>query len=222
MIDIQSIVPLSPKGTDLLASDDGTPEVKRRSALGLLTRRLTTSFARSTLDDIGKPLSSSEDSIRQIKMQILYKNPVIYQMFRERLVENFYTHWGVCYSLHDFLDNILRIPDLRDEIIYHRFATKNRPRGGGLFAYLTGDISPSPSPQKKRLGTRSTSVSTEITECTGGKDLMDNLSRQSHCLSIPSLDSTGNSTDDDSLGDGSSSSSISSPKEFSSSSYVCL
>lgn len=205
MIDFQSIAATSPKGTDLFAYDDETSDAKRRPALvGLLTRRLSTTFSRTAYEDYGKPASSPDDTHRQIKMQIIDKNPAIYQMFRERLKENFYTHWGVCYSLHDFLDNTLRLPELREEITNHRFSASARPRvASGIFAYLTGEGSP--LTRQKRLGSESNSVSPQNTKCTGN-DALEDLSAKTDALSIPSLESTEHKSYDNSVSDESGSS----------------
>ena len=196
MIDLQSISNMSPKGTEMISLDDGTQEVRRTSTFGLLTRRLSTTFSRSTNDENGKLLSSCEDSTRQIKMQILCKNPAIYQMFRNRLVEKCYTHLTVCNSLHHFLDNTLRIPEFREEIMNHRLVINDSPRAVGLFAYLTGDTLP--LSQRKRMYIRSNSLSPQ-TEENAAENVVDDLSPQSEALSIPSLDMTGNSSDDESL-----------------------
>lgn len=118
-------------------------------------------------------------------MKILATNPAIYQRFRDGLVENFYTHWGVSYSLHRFLDNDLRIPELREEIMAHPL---NRSRSaGGLFAYLTGETSPQTA--KKQVRSSSVSPISKKSTQTPSNPLLDSLS-------LPNLEKTDHSEDD--------------------------
>jgi hypothetical protein len=62
------------------------------------------------------------DPITEIKVKILQRNPALLQRFKEDCHEH-YTHWGLCYSLHEFLDNRLRIPEMREEIFLHATTT---------------------------------------------------------------------------------------------------
>jgi len=92
----------------------------------------------------------------QTKLKILAKNPAIYQTFREGLVEKHYTHWGVSYSLQHFLDNNLRLPELKEEILTHPL---NRCWGTPrLFGYLG---SSSPTLSTKQIRSKSVSPPTK-------------------------------------------------------------
>jgi hypothetical protein len=155
MINRTNSMSLSPRGTDILSLDDGFVETKRVTTFGVLTRRFTTTFVPRSNEDIGKNQSHVDDSFRRIKLQILSYNPMIYEMFRESLVDKFYTDLTVCYMLNRFLDDVLRLPDMRNDISNHRLAySTHRPRISnttmGLFAYLTGDSS-SPTSQEKPI-----------------------------------------------------------------------
>jgi hypothetical protein len=186
---------LSPKGPDILALDDGLLETKRLTTFGVLTRRFTTTFIpRSNNDDYGKLPSNCDDSVRQIKMQILNRNPTIYQMFRKRLVEEeCYTDITVCYMLNHFLDHTIRVPEFRDDIITHRLAySTHRSRNSnssaiGIFAYLTGESSP-PITQKQPIQAMMTMSGTP-------EGPQNDTSSQCTELSLPSLGSSGHTSD---------------------------
>lgn len=146
---------LSPRGTDTLSLDDTFVDNKRVTTFGVLTRRLTINFIPRSNDDVVKNQFNLDDSFRSIKMQILKYNPMIYELFRESLVEKFYTDFTVCYMLNRFLDEFLRIPEIREDIVSHRLAysthrSRNSNTTSGLFAYLTGESS-SPTSQKKPI-----------------------------------------------------------------------
>lgn len=206
MTDLQSVSSLSPKRLDLISLDDDRVDAKPRSTFQQFTRRLTTTFSRVTHDDGLKPPIHTEESMRQLKMRIIAKNPAIYQMFREGLVNKCYTHYTASYYLHYFLDNVLRVPELTDELITHPILVNNRPRPIGLFTYLLSGETTSPSSEKKCKELLSAGTKT----CPGPFNEVDKAVLQSppsipslddalqNCsLSIPSLDSTGSHSDDD-------------------------
>ena len=128
------------------------------------------------------------------KMRVLMTNPAIYQRFREGS-ESFYTHWGVGYYLQYFLDHDLRIPELKEEILTHplnRSPSAIGGGGGGLLAYLTGESSPQSSKKKSRSGSLSPPSATSRT--TAHKLLLVDA------LTLPNLERTDRSSDDDSDG----------------------
>jgi hypothetical protein len=180
---------LSPRGTDTLSFDDGFAELKKVTTFGVLTRRFTTTFIPRPNEDIGKHQSNGDGLFRPIKLQILSYNPMIYEMFRESLVDKFYTDLTVSFMLNRFLDE-LRLPDMRDDISNHRLAySTHRPRNSstsvGLFAFLTGESS-SPTPQKKPIAVaRADSVGNSPTDA---KSCYNELS-------LPFLDIPGSSSD---------------------------
>ena len=122
-------------------------------------------------------------------MSIIAKNPAIYEAFREGLKENFYTHWGVSYSLQHFLDNRLLIPEVKEDIVNHPL---NRSRSSrGLFAYLGTAVTGSPqSPSRQRQNTCSVSPPLKETTQVCMVQYVDNLS-------LPSLDKIDQSSSDD-------------------------
>jgi len=130
----------------------------------------------------------------RIKMNILAKNPAIYQSFREGLRENFYTHWGVSYSLQYFLDTRLLIPELKEDIINHPL-NRSRNSRGSLFAYYLGSAvtgSPPASKQQQRSSPPVSPALSEQTKFTSTSMLIDNLD-----LSLPSLEKSEHDEDDD-------------------------
>jgi hypothetical protein len=126
-------------------------------------------------------------------MNIIAKNPAIYETFRDGLKENFYTHWGVSYSLQHFLDNRLLIPELKEDIVNHPL---NRSRGSrGLFAYLGTAVHGSPQgSRRRRQSPCSVSSPLEKTTKESMVQYVDNL-----CL--PSLDKIEQSSDEDEYDD---------------------
>lgn len=123
--------------------------------------------------------SPSEEETHSIKVDILNRNPAIYDRFRQKLVGNVYTHSGVSRCLTEFLDNDLRIPEMRDEI--HSCCTEKCSRGG-LLAYLTGENSPS-----ARKGT--------VRSMLGVYESSEEYDN----IGIPSLESTEASDDDNTI-----------------------
>ena len=121
--------------------------------------------------------STCLEETQAIKMEILNRNPAIYNRFREKLVGNVYTHWGVSHYLADFLDNDLRIPEIRDDIHSCCHEKQNR---GGILAYLTGESS--------RKGT--------VRALLGVCESSDEHSEYGN-MGIPSLEITEASDDDD-------------------------
>jgi hypothetical protein len=112
------------------------------------------SFARSTADE-GKSFSpTTEEGLLHLKMKILLVNPAIYQVFLDQQAERgfykHYTHWALTYELHRFLDNDVRIPEMREEILSLDTSRQQKSR---LIAYLKGESSP-PSQTKRYLGSR--------------------------------------------------------------------
>jgi hypothetical protein len=138
--------------------------------------------------------TTSSGDVRQQKLQIMQYNPMIYNMFREYLnIIGCYTDFTVCSILNHFLDNVVRIPEFRSDIINHRLVHTNQHRyrnsnsntATSIYAYLTGESlsssysSPYSSP---------TSV-TRLTPTTSNlaKSNSDTLSQFSQELILPSL-----------------------------------
>lgn len=125
--------------------------------------------------------STCLEETQAIKMDILNRNPAIYNRFREKLVGNVYTHWGVSHYLAEFLDNDLRIPEIRDDI--HSCCDEKQNRGG-ILAYLTGESSPS------RKGNGAVRALLGVCESSDEHSEYDDMG-------IPSLEITEASDDDD-------------------------
>ena len=120
-------------------------------------------------------------------MNVLAKNPVIYETFRDGLKEHFYTHWGVSYSLQHFLDNRILIPEIKEDIVSHPL---NRSRRG-LFAYLGTAVNGSPQPCRRHTQ-RTCSVSPPSSEPE-----KEPSTHYFDTLSLPSLQNIEQSSDDD-------------------------
>jgi hypothetical protein len=183
-----------------------------------------TTFSRvAALDDMARPPITTEASLRQIKIQIIEKNPFIYQLLREQLIETqCCTHHGLSVHLHQFINDTLRIPDLSDDIANHKMVHHARPpRGGGgaavsLFAYLMatsdsstankrGDSSMAPVTPPTPKYVPSVAVPETLPNCSLSLPSLESsfIEKVPSCsLSLPSLDSSGEQTasDDDSLG----------------------
>jgi hypothetical protein len=125
-----------------------------RGGGGLRNLLRWSSFARSTADE-GKIFSpTTEEGLLNLKMKILLVNPAIYQIFVEQQAERgfykHYTHWALAYELHRFLDNDVRIPEMREEILSLDNSRRQKSR---LIAYLKGESSPT-SKTKRLVGSR--------------------------------------------------------------------
>lgn len=101
----------------------------------------------STLSSMrGESPISREEEIFQSKMRVLVKNSTIFHEFKERLAAaegQLHSKEGVRILLHDFLDNHLKIPDLRLDVERPpQHELPSRSRGLGLLAYFAGDSSP--------------------------------------------------------------------------------
>jgi hypothetical protein len=109
-----------------------------RKKAGLFSKSSTMLFSSLRGTEANKSILKyrSEEQVQSIKLCIMKCNPAIYQRFRNSLVSNVYTNWGASYCLREFMDQELRIPELREEI--HSFCHDKTSRGAGLFAYLTG------------------------------------------------------------------------------------
>jgi hypothetical protein len=225
MAEVQSSASLSPTRADYFPPDEGVCEAKPSSAFGTLTRHWTTTFSRvAALDEMARPPITTEASLRQIKIQIIEKNPSIYQLLREQLIETqCCTHHGISLHLHHFLDQTLRIPDLSDEIANHKMAHHNPrrpppPRAVSLFAYLMTTSDSSAASNKRGDSVVSSPVTPTTPKYVSSVAATESLPSGTLTLpslessgdekvlscsvSLPSLDSSGNQTasDDDSLG----------------------
>ena len=177
---------VSPRVVNTLILDDLPSETKLLTTFGTLSRRFTTTFvSRSGREETIVCKTNTDDFIRHIKIQIILKNPGVYRVFRENFLENCYTHLTVCHMLNYFFDNVLRIPDLREEISCHRLRCSNhRSRtsssGVGIFSYLTGETY-SPSSQKKPISLQRAATTESVCfETYGGELGIPSLDRSAH------------------------------------------
>jgi hypothetical protein len=220
MLDMQYAITYSPKGTDTLLFDD--VESRKRGAgsttFDMLTRRFATTFASPsyrTSDDTKLPVSHLDNPIRQIKIKILQYNPMIYYMLQEYLVVGqCYTDVTVCYMMNQFIDKTIRIPELRNDIMNHRLVYTNYFRvrtssttTSSIFSYLTGEstlsyTSPTSTSSVTPLHLKKpVAVSARLSTTSSSTSDSTSSSKDSRELSLPSLESPGNSydhiTDDD-------------------------
>lgn len=122
----------------------------RRSTMSILRTKfcsLRQTTVHSTRDQL------EEETFRS-KMRVLTKNPAIFHEFKDRLAqaqEQSHSNEGVTILLYDFLDNYLRMPELRDEINHGgenpmrrglRQGRAGRRPLGLLASYLGGESSP--------------------------------------------------------------------------------
>jgi hypothetical protein len=133
---------------------------------------------------------SKQQEIYNSKLRALTKIPLIFREFQDRLMEaeeKWPSKVGVTFLLRDFLDNYVRIPELRDEIEeMHSRARPGSRRLRFFSAYLGGESSaPLSSSSKQRPLWKTGSEHSKLDD-------------SGVCTSLPSLDFTENySTDGD-------------------------
>lgn len=130
----------------------GAVKMRTAATIGRIRNRLTnlTPFSEDSSPS-SSPGSHShasdacEEEIFQSKMQALMKNPMIFRELKTYLAEKETTNSKeeMFKLLHDFLDNHLRMPELRDDITKGVVADPVPRRRVGLFAYLAGESSTS-------------------------------------------------------------------------------
>jgi hypothetical protein len=143
----------------------------------------------------------SGDEIFKSKMRVLTKNPVIFHQFQDLLAEaqeQSHSKEGVSMLLHDFLDNYLRMPELRDkinrmegeELPSLQRGQETRTRLGILASYLGGDSSSPSHPGRVQDASESKK---EYNETSSGKPLLVDFPN----VGPPSIDPTENSSSDE-------------------------
>jgi hypothetical protein len=212
MVDKQSVCSLSPRGTDTLLWED--IELKRRtgnsnhtatSTFDIIARRFTTFTSTTSSYDNKIPCTIAGDTVRQIKLKIIKYNPMVFLMLREYLIaRRCHTNVTVSCMLRQFIDVELRIPELRVDIINHHLSFTHRQSCKNIsisssnifFAYLTGEsLSPSTIGTLDKRVTP-TSLTRSVTSSSSYSD--SSTSQFSQELSLPSLQSFGHFTSDDS------------------------
>ena len=139
----------SPEGAGSESYSTWSPEGENKNPG---QNRSAISILRTTIDNFRNPTTNDQtrEELFKQKMKVLTKNPALFHEFQDRLKESqdhANSKEGLSIVLHDFLDNYLRMPELRDEIteggstaVQRKKPTSlQRPRLRMLASYLSAD-----------------------------------------------------------------------------------
>jgi hypothetical protein len=94
-------------------------------------------YSSSTMSEM-----TTEDILRETKANAVLKNPSLFQMFQDTLCHSVsrYKPWGALNGFHSFLDEYIRIPEIKEQIIERRKEENNGcRRASRILKFIAGN-----------------------------------------------------------------------------------